>query len=146
MKTDAIYTSDRAFTIGGCHVVRARPGDRLTIVAAGITLHEALAAHAELATDGMAVRVIDLYGVKPVDTATLRRAATSTRNLVLTVEDHYAEGGLGDAVLNALSGEPVQVTKQAVTDVPRSGKPAELLAMYGLDAASIAKRARELVG
>jgi transketolase len=144
-KTPVIYGAREPFPIGGSKVLRQSDADRLTIVAAGVTLIEALGAHALLAQDGIAVRVVDAYSVKPIDAAGLRAAAHATGGRVLVVEDHYAEGGLGDAVLNALSGEAVQVSKQAVTDVPRSGKPAELLAMYGLDAASIAKRARALV-
>lgn len=144
-KAPVLYGPDEQFPIGGSKVLRQSDADRLTIVAAGVTLIEALGAHALLAKEGIGVRVIDAYSVKPIDAAGLRAAARATGGRVLVVEDHYADGGLGDAVLNALSGEPVRITKQAVTDVPRSGKPAELLAMFGLDAASIAKRARELV-
>ena len=144
-KAPILYGRDETFPIGGSKVVRQSANDKLTIVAAGVTLIEALGAHALLAKDGIAVRIVDAYSVKPIDADGLRAAARATGGRVLVVEDHYAEGGLGDAVLNALSGDPVTVTKQAVTDLPRSGKPAELLAMFGLDAASIAKRARELV-
>ncbi len=144
-KAPVLYGTDEAFPIGGSKVVRQSAKDRLTIVAAGVTLIEALGAHALLAKDGIAVRVVDAYSVKPIDADGLRAAAKATGGRVLVVEDHYAEGGLGDAVLNALSGEPVTVTKQAVTDLPRSGKPNELLAMFGLDAASIAKRVREMI-
>ena len=126
-------------------MLRQSGSDRLTIVAAGVTLVEALAAHDLLAKDGIAVRVVDAYSVKPIDVEGVRAAARATGGKVLVVEDHYADGGLGDAVLNALSGQAATVTKQAVTGVPRSGKPAELLALYGLDAASIAKRVRELL-
>ena len=144
-KAPILYGRDETFPIGGSKVVRQSANDKLTIVAAGVTLIEALGAHALLAKDGIAVRVVDAYSVKPIDADGLRAAARATGGRVLVVEDHYAEGGLGDAVLNALSGDAVTVTKQAVTDLPRSGKPAELLAMFGLDAASIAKRVRELI-
>lgn len=144
-KAPVLYGADEQFPIGGSKVVRQSGSDRLTIVAAGVTLVEALGAHDLLAKDGIAVRVVDAYSVKPIDVEGLRAAARATGGRVLVVEDHYADGGLGDAVLNALSGEGATVTKQAVTDVPRSGKPAELLALYGLDAASIAKRVRELI-
>jgi transketolase len=144
-KAPVLYGRDETFPIGGSKVVRQSPNDKLTIVAAGVTLIEALGAHALLAKDGIAVRIVDAYSVKPIDADGLRAAARATGGRVLVVEDHYAEGGLGDAVLNALNGDPVTVTKQAVTDLPRSGKPAELLAMFGLDAASIAKRVRALI-
>jgi transketolase len=144
-KTPVLYGADEPFPIGGSKVLRQSGSDCLTIVTAGVTLFEALAAHDLLARDGIAVRVIDAYSVKPIDGEGLRAAARATGGRVLVVEDHYADGGLGDAVLNALSGESATVTKQAVTDVPRSGKPAELLACYGLDAASIARRVRELL-
>jgi len=144
-KAPIIYGADEQFPVGGSKVVRQSANDRLTIVAAGVTLVEALGAHALLAKDGIAVRVVDAYSVKPIDVEGLRAAARATGGKLMVVEDHYADGGLGDAVLNALSGEPVSVTKVAVDDLPRSGKPAELLAMFGLDAASIAKRARTLV-
>lgn len=144
-KAPIIYGADEQFPVGGSKVVRQSANDRLTIVAAGVTLVEALGAHALLAKDGIAVRVVDAYSVKPIDVEGLRAAARATGGKVMVVEDHYADGGLGDAVLNALSGERVSVTKVAVDDLPRSGKPAELLAMFGLDAASIAKRARTLV-
>lgn len=144
-KAPVLYGIDEQFPIGGSKVLRKSETDRLTIVAAGVTLIEALGAHALLAKEGIDVRVIDAYSVKPIDADGLRAAARATGGKVLVVEDHYADGGLGDAVLNALSGEPVTVTKVAVNDLPRSGKPAELLAMFGLDAASIARKVRELV-
>ena len=99
----------------------------MTVVAAGVTLHEALKAHETLAAEGIAIRVIDLYSIKPVDTEALRAAAAQTNNVLITVEDHYPEGGLGDAVLEAVATEDVRVHKLAVTGIPRSGKPEELL-------------------
>jgi transketolase len=144
-KAPILYGVDERFPIGGSKVLRQSSGDALTIVAAGVTLIEALGAHALLAKDGIAVRVIDAYSVKPIDVDGLRAAARATGGKVLVVEDHYPEGGLGDAVLNALSGEPATVTKVAVDDVPRSGKPVELLSLFGLDAASIAAKVKQLV-
>jgi len=144
-KAGILYAADEQFPIGGLKVVRQSANDILTIVAAGVTLWEALGAHDLLAKDGIAVRVIDLYSIKPIDSDGLRAAARASGGKLLTVEDHYADGGLGDAVLNALAGEPVQVSKIAVNDIPRSGKPEELLALFGLDAKSIAKRVRELI-
>jgi transketolase len=125
-----------------------RQGDDVAIVAAGITLHESLKAADRLIAEGIDARVIDLYSVKPVDRETLRAAADATGGRVLTVEDHWAEGGIGDAVLEALSdGEaPARVVRLAVREMPGSGKPAELLAAAGIDAEHIADAARTLVG
>jgi transketolase len=144
--TPVIYGADEEFPIGGSRLLRE--GDDVTIVGAGITLHEALKAAEELAGEGIEARVIDLYSVKPVDGETLRAAAEATGGRILTVEDHWPEGGIGDAVLEALSdGEaPARVTRLAVRDMPGSGKPAELLAAAGIDAEHIAEAARALVG
>ncbi|HEY6150058.1 MAG TPA: transketolase [Gaiellaceae bacterium] len=144
--TPVIYGADEEFPIGGSRVLRE--GDDVTIVGAGITLHEALKAAEELAGEGIEARVIDLYSVKPVDGETLRAAAEATGGRILTVEDHWPEGGIGDAVLEALSdGEtPARVVRLAVRDMPGSGKPAELLAAAGIDAEHIAEAARALVG
>ena len=143
--TPVVYGVDDDFPIGGSRVLRE--GDDVAIVAAGITLHEALKASDELEGEGIAARVIDLYSVKPVDEETLRAAAEATGGRVLTVEDHWPEGGIGDAVLEALSdGEaPAQVKRLAVREMPGSGKPAELLAAAGIDAEHIAEAARSLV-
>lgn len=141
-KTPILYSTEEVFPIGGSKVLRSSASDAVTIVAAGITLFESLAAADQLQREGIAVRVIDAYSIKPIDADGLRAAARATAGRVLTVEDHYAEGGLGDAVLAALAGEPVRVTKIAVDDVPRSGKPEELLRHFGLDAISIAARVR----
>jgi transketolase len=144
--TPVIYGADEEFPVGGSRVLRE--GDDVTIVAAGITLHESLKAAETLEADGISARVIDLYSVKPVDGETLRAAAEATGGRVLTVEDHWPEGGIGDAVLEALSdGEtPARVVRLAVRDMPGSGKPAELLAAAGIDAEHIAEAARSLVG
>jgi transketolase len=144
--TPVIYGADEEFPIGGSRVLRE--GDDVTIVGAGITLHEALKAADELEADGISPRVIDLYSVKPADGETLRAAAEATGGRVLTVEDHWPEGGIGDAVLEALSdGEtPARVVRLAVRDMPGSGKPAELLAAAGIDAEHIAEAVRTLVG
>jgi transketolase len=144
--TPVIYGAGEEFPIGGSRVLR--DGDDVTIVGAGITLHEALKAADELSSDGIEARVIDLYSVKPADGETLRAAAEATGGRVLTVEDHWPEGGIGDAVLEALSdGEtPARVVRLAVRDMPGSGKPAELLAAAGIDAEHIVEAARTLVG
>ena len=146
-KTPILYQPGEEFRVGGSRVVRETDDDAVTLVGAGITLHEALKAADELAGDGINARVIDLYSVKPIDAETLKRAARDTGALI-TVEDHWAEGGIGDAVLSALAEEqphPV-VVKLAVRDMPGSGKPTELLAAAGIDAKHIAAAARDLVG
>jgi transketolase len=143
--THVLYSADEEFPIGGSRVVR--DGDDVTIVAAGITLHESLRAAEELESEAISARVIDLYSVKPVDGETLRAAAEATGGRMLTVEDHWPEGGIGDAVLEALSdGEaPIRLVRLAVREMPGSGKPAELLAAAGIDAGHIAEAARSLV-
>jgi len=143
--TPVVYDADEEFPIGGARVLR--DGDDVAIVAAGITLHESLKAAEQLESEGISARVIDLYSVKPVDGETLRAAAEATGGRILTVEDHWSEGGIGDAVLEALSdGEaPARVVRLAVRDLPGSGKPAELLAAAGIDAEHIVEAAQALV-
>jgi transketolase len=140
-----IYEPGDRFEIGGSRVVRE--GDDVTLVGAGVTLHEALAAAEQLARSGVEARVIDLYSVKPVDTQTLARAASET-GAIVTAEDHWPEGGLGEAVLSALAeaGESCPVRKLGVETMPGSGTPEELLREAGIDAGAIATAARELVG
>ncbi|MER6123927.1 transketolase [Streptomyces sp. NPDC001795] len=145
-KTPVIYGPTEEFPVGGSKVLRTSSEDRLTLVAAGVTVHEALKAADALAGQGIRVRVVDLYSVKPVDRATLREAAERTGCLV-TVEDHREEGGLGDAVLDAFAdGRPVpRLVRLAVTTMPGSATPAEQLHAAGIDAESIAAAARLLV-
>ncbi len=141
--TPVIYDAGEDFPVGGSRTVRSTDDDDVTIVAAGITLHEALAAADRLADEDIAARVIDLYSVKPIDSETIR----GIRTPIVTAEDHWAEGGLGEAVLAALADvedrPPVQIL--AVRELPHSGKPAELLAAAGIDADAIAAAARALV-
>ncbi|MFH8223189.1 transketolase [Streptomyces sp. NPDC018057] len=145
-ESPVLYGPDEEFPVGGSKVLRSSDRDRLTIVAAGVTLHEALAAADSLDREGIPVRVVDLYSVKPVDRATLREAAEDT-GCLLTVEDHREEGGLGDAVLDAfLDGRPVpRLVRLAVRSMPGSATPAEQLHAAGIDAESIAASARLLV-
>jgi transketolase len=142
-KTPVIYANDDTFEIGGAKVLRQSDIDRLTLVAAGVTLHEALKAADALETEGIRVRVIDAYSVKPIDQATLRQAADDTGRLIV-VEDHYPEGGLGDAVMEAV-GNRGEVQKLAVRGVPRSGRPDELMRAFGIDASSIAEQVRSAI-
>ena len=141
--TPVIYGPDEEFPVGGSKTVRSSDDDDVTIVAAGITVHEAVKAAGSLAGEGISARVIDCYSVKPIDAETLRAAGTP----IVTAEDHWAEGGLGEAVLAALadSDERPQVSVLAVRELPHSGKPAELLAAAGIDADAIAAAARKLV-
>ena len=142
-KTAVIYPNDETFVVGGSKVVRSSAKDAVTVVGAGVTLHEALAAHAELATEGIAIRVIDLYSLKPVDTKTLLLAASETRGFV-TVEDHGAGGGLGEAVAAAVAGQ-ARMELLAVRELPRSGTPAELMRAYGIDKAAIVAAVKRLL-
>ncbi|WAU84076.1 transketolase [Streptomyces sp. Qhu-G9] len=141
-----VYGPDEEFPVGGSKVLRSSPEDRLTVVAAGVTVHEALKAADALADDGIPVRVVDLYSVKPVDRQTLREAAEQTGCLV-TVEDHHEEGGIGDAVLDAfLDGRPTpRLVRLAVRAMPGSATPAEQLRAAGIDAESIAAAVKLLV-
>jgi transketolase len=144
--TPVLYEAGEEFRVGGSKVLRSSEDDDVTIVAAGITVHEALAAAEVLAGDGVSARVVDCYSVKPIDAETLRAAAEAT-GCILTVEDHWPEGGLGEAVLAALADaeERPPVTVLAVEGMPGSGTPAELLAAAGIDADHIAAAARRLV-
>ena len=142
-----IYEPGEQFPVGGSRVLRSSDADQLTIVAAGVTVHEALAAADQLAEDGISARVMDAYSVKPIDAGTIRRAASETGR-ILTVEDHWPEGGLGDAVLAALAepGSPLPVVvKLAVSSMPASATPAEQLHAAGIDAVAITAAAAELV-
>jgi transketolase len=142
-KTTVLYDNQEAFPVGGSKTLRSSPRDAVTVVAAGITVFEALAAHDALAAQGVAVRVIDLYSVKPVDEAALRKAAAETKALV-TVEDHGVCGGLGEAVAAAVAGRaPVEVL--GVREIPRSGAPAQLMRAYGIDAEAIVAAVKRLL-
>ena len=144
-KTPVIYPPGEEFEIGGSRVVRQTDDDQVTLVGAGITLHEAMKAADELAADGIAARVIDCYSIKPIDATTLRIAARET-GAILTVEDHWPEGGLGDAVMDAFAGDDERppIVKLAVRHMPGSATPSEQLALAGIDAGHIAAAAREL--
>jgi len=143
-KTPVIYGNDEPFPIGGAKVLRQGAGDKATVVAAGVTLHEALKAADALKAEGIGITVIDAYSIKPLGKDVILAAAKKTGNTVITVEEHYLEGGLGDAVAGELSAEGIKVHKLAVTSLPRSGKAAELLAYFGIDAAGIVKQVKSL--
>jgi transketolase len=145
--TPVIYGPDEEFEVGGSKLIRSSENDNVTIVGIGVTVHEALEAAATLDEEGISARVIDAYSVKPIDADTLQAASEATGRII-TVEDHFPEGGLGDAVLAALAekDEHPHVLKLAVREMPRSGKPNELMNAYGIDAEHIAEAARQLVG
>jgi len=145
-KTPVIYGPDEKFEVGKCKVVRQSDKDQVTIVAAGVTLFEALAAHDQLSEDGIAARVIDLFSVQPIDRKTLVAAAKATNGLFVTVEDHYEHGGIGDAVLSALASERVAVHKLAVREIAHSGDPDELLDKFGISARHIVAKVKSVVG
>jgi transketolase len=147
-KTPTLYAPDETFAIGGSKVLRQSPKDFATVVAAGITLHEALKAYDQLREEGIPIRVIDAYSVKPMDDETLLAAALETGNKIVVVEDHWPEGGLGEAVLEVFTrrdGPLPQVVKLAVQSMPGSGTPAELLEEAGISAHHIAQAVKALI-
>jgi transketolase len=141
------YGPDEEFAIGGSSVLRFSDEDEVAIVGAGITVHEALKAAALLAEEGIAVRVVDLYSIKPLDTEALLAAAEATGGRLVTVEDHWPEGGLGEAVRSAFADadDPPHVLSLAVSEMPGSAKPEELLAAAGIDAMHIAAAVRRIL-
>jgi transketolase len=146
-KTPILYPPSEKFPVGGSKVVRQSGQDRVAVVAAGITVHEALKAADALKGDGIAVRVIDAYSVKPMDRKTLVQAAKDTSGKIVVVEDHWIEGGLGDAVLEAFAAEGAspRVVKLGVREMPGSGTPAQLLNAAGIDAEHIVKAVKSLL-
>ncbi len=139
-----LYPEDEKFIIGGSKVLRKSDKDRITVIGAGVTVHEVLKAYEELKKEGIFIRVIDLYSVKPIDETTLREAARATKTII-TVEDHYAEGGIGEAVGSALATLPVSLHSLAVRRKPRSGKPAELLDDEEISQKAILRKVKELL-
>jgi transketolase len=142
-----LYGPDEAFPIGGAKVVRSSPDDQVTLVGAGVTLHNCLAAADQLGRDGIAARVVDLYSVKPIDTETLVTAAAATGDRLVVVEDHYPAGGIGSAVLEALNdaGHPARIVHLAVRGLPGSGTPAELMDAAGISTGHVVQAAREVL-
>ena len=143
-KTPVIYSNEETFPIGGAKVLRQSAEDKVTVVAAGVTLYEALKAADALKSEGIGITVIDAYSIKPLAKDVIKTAAKKTKNLVVTVEDHYIEGGLGDAVAGELSADGVKVHKLAVQELPHSGHAAELLAKYHIDANAIINKVKAL--
>ena len=143
-ETPLLYGAGEDFRIGGSKVVKMSDKDVVAVIAAGITLHEALAAYEELRNGGILIRVIDLYSIKPLDKETLRRAAHVT-GAIITVEDHFAEGGLGEAVRSATGDIDVPVFCLAVQRMPKSGRPDELLEYEGISKNAIIRKVKELL-
>jgi transketolase len=141
--TPIFYSNDETFTIGGSKIIKQSNTDIVTVVAAGITLHEAVKAYEELKKENILIRVIDLYSIKPLDVKTLTKAGKETKTII-TVEDHFVEGGIGEAVKAILSTENVNVYSLAVAKIPRSGKPQELLDFEEISAKAIVKKVKEL--
>ena len=145
-KTEVIYTRNDRFEVGGSKILRESADDVATVVAAGVTVFEALGAYERLRQEGIHIRVIDAYSVQPVDASTLVRSGLQTGRKIITVEDHYPVGGLGDAVSEAVSEHDITVSRLAVRQVPRSGKSVELLEKYGISASHIVAAVQRQVG
>lgn len=145
-KTSVIYGDDEKFEIGGSKVLRSSKEDVITVAACGITVFEALKAYEILKEKGVLIRVVDCYSIKPVDRKTLLKCLEETKTrMIITVEDHYEHGGLGDFVLSALSNSGAIVEKMTINKMPRSGKKDELLAYEGIDSIGIVKKVQNLV-
>lgn len=140
--TPIIYKATEEFPIGGSKVLRESTNDQITVVTAGVTIFEALSAYDALQKEGVSLRVIDLYSIKPIDITTLQKAAKETK-VIITVEDHFAEGGIGEAVKSALSEMGVHIVSLAVRKIPRSGKPDELLDYEEISAKAIIRKVKE---
>jgi transketolase len=147
-KTPTLYSADETFSVGGSRVLRSSDNDQVTVVAAGITLHESLSAYEQLLSEGIRIRVIDVYSVKPIDEETLLAAAEEAGNKIITVEDHWPEGGLGDAVIEVFTqrdGPLPQAVKLAVQSMPGSGTPAQLLEEAGISAHHIVQAVKAIL-
>ena len=144
-KTAVIYNNEETFPIGGSKILKSSQKDQLTVVGAGVTVHEILKAYQKLKKDDILIRVIDLYSVKPIDEMTLNQSAKSTGNIIITVEDHYPEGGIGEAVQSAVSQHGTVVHKLAVNGIPRSGEPDELLQVFGINSDCIVEKVKEVM-
>jgi transketolase len=142
-KAPVIYNAEDTFPVGGLKVLRSSTDDVATVIAAGVTLHEALSAYAQLEGEGVRIRVVDLYSVQPIDSATLVKCARETGGRLITVEDHYVAGGIGDAVATAVAPDGFTVRRLGVTEIPRSGRPEELVDRYGLSARHIVDAVRQ---
>lgn len=145
-KTPVLYEATEDFTIGGSKILRKSTRDALSVVSAGITVFEALKAYEELKNQGIEIRVIDCYSIKPIDSGALKQSLKETKEkIIITVEDHFEHGGLGDFVLSAVSDTGAQVEKMAVIKISQSGQPQELLDDAGINAAHIVAKVKKLL-
>ncbi|MDD3776529.1 MAG: transketolase [Actinomycetota bacterium] len=144
MDTPIIYDQDTDFIIGGSQTVKSSPQDQVTVCAAGITLHQAVKAYYSLKKEGIAIRIVDVYSIKPVDYPALLKAQQETK-AIITVEDHYREGGLGEAVLSALSQHDVPIYLMAVEKMPKSGNPEQLMDFEGISSQAIVDQVKKIV-
>ena len=142
-KTPVIYGPDETFELGGLKVLRQSAADAATVIGAGVTVFEALKAYDELQKQGVSVRVVDLYSLQPIDAAALVQCAEATQGRLITVEDHYRAGGIGDAVATAVASRGFTVKRLAVPEIPRSGTPEQLLDRYGISARHIVAAVHE---
>ena len=142
--TPLIYSKKHKFPIGGSKVLRKNKKDKATVIAAGITVYEALKAHEELKKEGISVRVIDAYSIEPIDKKNIIREVNEAKKKVVVVEDHYQNGGLGDAVAGTLGGK-AEIVHLAIKELPRSGKPEELMEKYGINAKHIKNAVKTLL-
>merc|ERR1711983_190211 len=144
--TPVVYANDEQFAIGKAKILRKSDSDQVLVIGAGVTLHEALKAADSLKEAGVNIRVMDPFTVKPLDITAIQDNAAACSGRIITVEDHYPEGGIGDAVLDAVSSyRNMIVRKLAVNAVPRSGPPAELLEMFGISADNIVKAVNDII-
>lgn len=142
--TPLLYSSGERFPIGGSKILRRDQGDAVTVIAAGISVFEALKAWEELRKERIGLRIIDAYSVQPLDRETILREVAETGGRAVVVEDHFSAGGLGEAVAAALAGS-ARISHLCVRDLPRSGKPSELLDAYGISSTHIIRAAKELI-
>jgi len=141
-----IYSNEEPFEVGKAKVVRQSDSDKVTVVASCVTLVEAVKAAETLSASGINIRIVDPFTIKPIDGATIIASAQATGGKIITVEDHYAEGGIGEAVCGAVSEVPNIIVKRlAVREIPRSGKAAELLEKYGISASCIVKAVQSIL-
>jgi len=145
MDTPVIYEASEKFVIGGCKVLRQNKYDKLCVVAAGVALFEALSAYDKLQEEGITISVIDLYSIKPIDKETLLDIGKKSGNRIITVEDHYVQGGLGESICSALANSGMRIECLAVTQLPRSGKPEELLSWAKIDSHAIIKMVKRVL-
>ena len=143
--TRILYANDEPFEVGKSKVFKRSSSDKALVIGAGVTLHEALEAAEDLAKTGINIRVLDIFSVKPIDSAAILQNAAECGNNVIVVEDHYEQGGIGDAVAHVLAQAPGSKLRHlCVRSIPRSGPPSVLLDVFGISAKSIAKAVREL--